>query len=160
MTLTGKAAEDLADEIRRENEKNRVERIARAKVDAAARGKEPFDLAKLETDSLVPRCVLGELRERTGGTTPGAVGSMLVAGGPLPWLPRAALRFAKLAREVAGILPPATALRSDDGGLSRGSSEDPRGRTTVGPGRVAIRRGGAAVGRGRIVIPRGGTTLG
>jgi hypothetical protein len=34
MTLSGRAAQDLADEVRRENEKNRVERIARAKADA------------------------------------------------------------------------------------------------------------------------------
>lgn len=36
-------------EIGRRNDKLRAERLAAAKRDAAARGKEPFDLAKLET---------------------------------------------------------------------------------------------------------------
>jgi hypothetical protein len=49
MTLTGKDALELHERIKRENERKKAERIARAKQDAAARGKEPFDLAKLET---------------------------------------------------------------------------------------------------------------
>jgi hypothetical protein len=64
MTLTGKSAQDLADEIRRENEKNRVEGIARAKADAAARGKQPFDLAKLETLVDPGRMVRAQDRQR------------------------------------------------------------------------------------------------
>ncbi len=47
--LSGKAAEDLLDEILRKNERQRAESLALAKEDAARRGKEPFDLAKLET---------------------------------------------------------------------------------------------------------------
>ena len=37
------------EEIWARNAKERAERLARAKADAAARGKEPFDLAMLET---------------------------------------------------------------------------------------------------------------
>jgi hypothetical protein len=48
MTLTSKEALEFAERIDRENERKRMERFARAK-DAAARGKEPFDLARLET---------------------------------------------------------------------------------------------------------------
>jgi len=54
----------LFDEICRENEKNRVERTARAKADAAARGKEPFDLAKLETLVDPGRMVRAKDRQR------------------------------------------------------------------------------------------------
>jgi len=49
VTLTGKDADDLFEKILARNTKERAERLARAKADAAARGKEPFDLAKLET---------------------------------------------------------------------------------------------------------------
>jgi hypothetical protein len=49
MTLTGKDAWALFEEIGARNAKQRAERLERAKADADARGKEPFDLAKLET---------------------------------------------------------------------------------------------------------------
>lgn len=49
MTLTGKEARDFLEEIWARNAKERAERLERAKADAAARGKEPFDLARLET---------------------------------------------------------------------------------------------------------------
>jgi hypothetical protein len=49
VTLTGKDADDLFEKIRERNAKERAERFARARADADARGKEPFDLAKLET---------------------------------------------------------------------------------------------------------------
>lgn len=49
MTLTGKAARDLHEQLKRENQQKRTDRLARAKQEASARGKEPFDLAKLET---------------------------------------------------------------------------------------------------------------
>ena len=49
MSLTGKDALEFAARIDRENERKRAERLARAKEEAAARGKEPFDLVKLET---------------------------------------------------------------------------------------------------------------
>ena len=47
--LTGKEALEFAEQIARENKLRRAEALARGKADAAARGKEPFDLAKLET---------------------------------------------------------------------------------------------------------------
>lgn len=49
MTLTGKDAWAFIEEIGARNTKQRAERLDRARADAAARGKEPFDLAKLET---------------------------------------------------------------------------------------------------------------
>jgi hypothetical protein len=49
MTLTGKDAWAFMEEIWARDAKERAERLARAKADAAARGKEPFDLARLET---------------------------------------------------------------------------------------------------------------
>jgi hypothetical protein len=49
MTLTGKDAKDFVDKIRREEDAKRAEALARRKEEAAERGKEPFDLAKLET---------------------------------------------------------------------------------------------------------------
>jgi Tfp pilus assembly protein PilP len=49
MTLTGKAAEDFAAEVRAKARQLRAEELAAAKADAAKRGKEPFDLEKLET---------------------------------------------------------------------------------------------------------------
>lgn len=48
MTLTGKGALDLVNEVRRENDQKRADALARAKADAAATGKEPFDYTKLE----------------------------------------------------------------------------------------------------------------
>jgi hypothetical protein len=48
VTLTGKDADELFERIRARNAAERAERLERAKADAAARGKEPFDLAKLE----------------------------------------------------------------------------------------------------------------
>lgn len=48
MTLTGKDAWALHAQLAERDAKERAERLARAKADAAARGKEPFDLAKLE----------------------------------------------------------------------------------------------------------------
>ena len=47
--LTGKAARDFAAEVERKHEQTRAEQLARAKAEAVVRGKEPFDLAKLET---------------------------------------------------------------------------------------------------------------
>jgi hypothetical protein len=49
MTLTGKAAEDFVAQVHAEARKQAAEQLAEAKADAARRGKEPFDLAKLET---------------------------------------------------------------------------------------------------------------
>jgi hypothetical protein len=49
MTLTGKDALELHERIKHENLSKQAERLARAKEEAAARGKEPLDLAKLET---------------------------------------------------------------------------------------------------------------
>lgn len=49
MTLTGKDAWAFMQEIEARNAKERAERLARARADAEARGKEPFDLARLET---------------------------------------------------------------------------------------------------------------
>jgi len=49
MTLEDKEARAFAAELARRNAELRAERLAAAKRDAAARGKEPFDLAKLET---------------------------------------------------------------------------------------------------------------
>lgn len=49
MTITGKDVLELNERIARENERKRAELLARAKEGGAARGKEPFDLAKLET---------------------------------------------------------------------------------------------------------------
>jgi len=46
--LTGKEALEFAEQIARENKLRRAEALARGKADAAARGKEPFDLARLE----------------------------------------------------------------------------------------------------------------
>jgi hypothetical protein len=48
MGLTGKAANDLLDQLLRDNERVRAEQLAVAKAKAAARGKDPFELAKLE----------------------------------------------------------------------------------------------------------------
>ncbi len=49
MPLDDKEATELLAEIGRRNAQLRAERLAAAKRDAAARGKEPFDLARLET---------------------------------------------------------------------------------------------------------------
>jgi hypothetical protein len=49
MHLDDEEATALLEEIGRRNTERRTERLAAAKRDAAARGKEPFDLAKLET---------------------------------------------------------------------------------------------------------------
>jgi hypothetical protein len=49
MRLTGKDAEAFAAEVRARARRERAEELAAAKADAAKRGKEPFDLAKLET---------------------------------------------------------------------------------------------------------------
>jgi len=49
MTLTGKDAEDFDAQVRAKAQKRLAEQLAAAKADAAQRGKEPFDLAKLET---------------------------------------------------------------------------------------------------------------
>jgi len=49
VTLTGKDAWAFMEEIAARNAKERAERLARARADAEARGKEPFDLARLET---------------------------------------------------------------------------------------------------------------
>lgn len=49
MALTGKPALEFMEAIGRRNDAARAVRLAEAKAEAAARGKEPFDLAKLET---------------------------------------------------------------------------------------------------------------
>jgi hypothetical protein len=49
VTLTGKEAWAFIEELDARNAKERAARLARAKADAAARGKEPFDLARLES---------------------------------------------------------------------------------------------------------------
>ena len=49
MTLTGDAAKRSMDEAGERARKERAEKLDAAKADAAVRGKEPFDLAKLET---------------------------------------------------------------------------------------------------------------
>jgi hypothetical protein len=49
MPLEGKEALEFTAEIGRRNAELSAARLAAAKRDAAARGKEPFDLAKLET---------------------------------------------------------------------------------------------------------------
>jgi hypothetical protein len=47
MTITGKAALDLVEQIKRDNAQRRTDALARARAAAAERGKEPFDLARL-----------------------------------------------------------------------------------------------------------------
>lgn len=49
VVLTGAAAKAFADAIGERNRKLRAERLAAAKAEAVVRGKEPFDLARLET---------------------------------------------------------------------------------------------------------------
>ena len=49
MTLTGDAAKEFMDQAFERARKLGDEQMVAAKVEAAARGKEPFDLAKLET---------------------------------------------------------------------------------------------------------------
>lgn len=48
MTLTGKDALEFMERAHREEDERRAASLARAKAEAAASGKEPFDLAKLE----------------------------------------------------------------------------------------------------------------
>lgn len=47
MPLTGKDALDLHEKLGKQAEQERLDRLQRAKADAAARGKEPFDYGKL-----------------------------------------------------------------------------------------------------------------
>jgi hypothetical protein len=49
VTLTGKDAADLMAQLRERNAKQRNDELATAKADAEAKGKERFDLAKLES---------------------------------------------------------------------------------------------------------------
>lgn len=49
MPLEGKEALEFSEEIARRNAEQQARRLEAAKRDAATRGKEPFDLAKLET---------------------------------------------------------------------------------------------------------------
>jgi hypothetical protein len=49
MTLRGKAAWQFADQVSEQARRIHAEQLAAAKARAAERGKEPFDLAKLET---------------------------------------------------------------------------------------------------------------
>jgi hypothetical protein len=49
VPLTGDAARAFMDEVGAQARRQRADRLAAAKADAARRGKEPFDLAKLET---------------------------------------------------------------------------------------------------------------
>lgn len=46
--LKGKDAENFMDEVSKQQDKQRDEALARCKAEAATRGKEPFDLEKLE----------------------------------------------------------------------------------------------------------------
>jgi hypothetical protein len=48
MTLTGKDADEFLEALKNRNQKEHVEALEQAKAEAAKRGKEPFDLAKLE----------------------------------------------------------------------------------------------------------------
>jgi hypothetical protein len=48
-SLTGQAAIDFFEELERRDQEKRADNLARAKAEAARRGKEPFDLEKLET---------------------------------------------------------------------------------------------------------------
>jgi hypothetical protein len=48
VTLTGKDATDFIAQLRERNAKQRSDELGRAKEEAEARGKERFDLAKLE----------------------------------------------------------------------------------------------------------------
>lgn len=48
MVLKGKDASDFVRRVHQEEEEKRAKWFAEAKAEAAARGKEPFDLAKLE----------------------------------------------------------------------------------------------------------------
>jgi hypothetical protein len=48
MTLDDKQSKALLDELAARNDRIRSERLAAAKAEAAERGKEPFDLGKLE----------------------------------------------------------------------------------------------------------------
>jgi hypothetical protein len=48
MSVKGKDALDLMRRIREDNERGRSERLAAARTDADARGKEPFDLGTVE----------------------------------------------------------------------------------------------------------------
>ena len=63
--LTGKTAEDFLAEALRKSEQTRAEQLARAKADAAMRGKEPFDLVKLEKLVDPGRMVGAGERQRT-----------------------------------------------------------------------------------------------
>jgi hypothetical protein len=65
MGLTGKAAEDFLAESLRKSEETRSAQLAQAKADAAMTGKEPFDLAKLETLVDPGRMVAASERQRT-----------------------------------------------------------------------------------------------
>jgi hypothetical protein len=65
MTLTGKDAEDFANDVRRKHEQAARERLERAKAEAQARGKEPFDLKKLEALVDPGRMIGADERERT-----------------------------------------------------------------------------------------------
>ena len=56
--MTPKEGLDLFEQIDRDNDLKRSEDLARAKADAAVRGKEPFDLKRLE--ALSPTEALGE----------------------------------------------------------------------------------------------------
>lgn len=49
MTLTGDAAKEFMDKASERAQKLRAEKLDAAKAEAAKRGKESFDLAKLET---------------------------------------------------------------------------------------------------------------
>lgn len=49
MTLSGKAADEFVARKHAEARKLHAEQLEAAKAEAARRGKEPFDLAKLET---------------------------------------------------------------------------------------------------------------
>lgn len=64
MTLTRKADENFLAEALCRSEQTRADQLARAKADAATRGKERFDLAKLESLVDPGRMVRADLRRR------------------------------------------------------------------------------------------------
>lgn len=60
---TDEGADESVPEALRRQEQTRAERVAHAKVEAVARGKEPFDLARLETLVDPSRMVASEERQ-------------------------------------------------------------------------------------------------
>ncbi len=63
--MTEHADDDFLADALRKSEQTRADQLAKAKADAAARDKEPFDLAKLETLVDTGRMVGSSERQRT-----------------------------------------------------------------------------------------------